>query len=220
MKDRLQILYEDNHVIAVVKPAGIAVQADKTGDVCLLDLVKDYLKEKYNKPGKVFLGLVHRLDQPVGGIMVFARTGKAAARLAEQFRLRQVKKLYQALVKKTPELNEADLINYLKKDSRKNIVKTYDQPTEGALKAELHYRVLKQIKQGTILEIELKTGRSHQIRAQLSHLGSPIIGDVKYGGIKWSNPRAIALNAVKLEFKHPTKDEFIKLVIDADFGNL
>ena len=210
----LKILYEDNHLIAVFKPAGILVQADDTGDVCLMDEVKNYLKEKYDKPGNVFLGMIHRLDRPVSGIVLFAKTSKGASRLSEQFRSHSIKKIYHTLVSGVPSKAQGTLVHYLLKDEKKNVVEVFDKPTGDALQAELDYEVVKKLNEKSILKIILKTGRSHQIRAQLSAIGCPIVGDVKYGGIKWDNTKEIALCATDLEFKLPTKDEVILLHVD------
>lgn len=203
----LKILYEDNHLIAVEKPAGILVQGDETGDVSLLDLVKKYLKEKYQKPGNVFLGLIHRLDRPVSGVIIFARTSKAAARLSEQFRSHITQKIYHALVEKMPPQKSATLVHYLKKDAATNTVKTFDQPHPAALRAELNYEVVKTVGKNTLLKIELKTGRPHQIRAQLATIGCPIVGDLKYGAAASRADRSIALKASSLSFNHPITGE-------------
>lgn len=207
----LQVLYEDNHLIAVYKPAGMLVQGDETGDPCLMDEVKKYLKEKYHKPGEVFLGLLHRLDRPVSGVILFARTSKGASRLSEQFRSHTVKKVYHTLVAGALKVKSGTLINYLKKDKEKNITAVFDRPAAGALRAELDYETVKTNGKYSILRIILKTGRSHQIRSQLSHIDCPIVGDVKYGGEKWNKEKEIALCATTLEFKLPTKDENVKI---------
>lgn len=210
----LQVLYEDNHLIAVFKPAGMLVQGDETGDVCLMDEIKKYLKEKYNKPGEVFLGLLHRLDRPVSGIVLFARTSKGASRLSEQFRNHTVKKVYHALVQGAPQTKTGTLVHYLKKDKNKNVVTVFDKPTTDALRAELDYEVVKKRGERTIVKIILKTGRSHQIRTQLQAIGCPIVGDVKYNGPAWDRKQEIALCATNLEFKLPTKDEIQKLSVE------
>lgn len=207
----LKVLYEDNHLIAVFKPAGVLVQGDKTGDVCLMDEVKEYLKEKYHKPGNVFLGMLHRLDRPVSGVILFAKTSKGASRLSEQFRDHTIKKIYHTLVKGVPANPTATLVHYLSKDENKNIVEIFNSPVGDALYAELSYELIKIVGDKSILKVILKTGRSHQIRAQLSTIGCPIIGDVKYGGPKWSRPSEIALCATDLEFKLATVGE-IKMV--------
>lgn len=200
----LQVLYEDNHVIAVHKPAGILVQEDKTGDPSLLDQVKYYLKNKYHKPGNVFLGLVHRLDRPVSGIIIFGKTSKGAARLSEQFRNHEVVKVYHALVAGKPKREEGELVHYVKKDQEKNKVEISDKPIDGGLRAELKYEIIKTNGKYSILKITLGTGRSHQIRSQLASIGCPIVGDIKYGG---PPANGIALMATSLKFKTATTDE-------------
>lgn len=203
----LRVLYEDNHLIAVYKPAGVLVQGDISGDPNLMDEVKEYLKNKYHKPGNVFLGLLHRLDRPVSGIVLFARTSKGAARLSEQIRNHKIKKIYQAEVLGKMPKSSGVLINYLIKDEIEKIALVYDTPKAKSQKAELKYKVLKQNKDTSLLEIELVTGRFHQIRAQLAHIGHPIKGDVKYGASKPLPSKNIALEAVSLTFKLPTQDE-------------
>lgn len=177
----IRILYEDNHLIAVYKPAGILVQGDKTGDISLLDEVKEYLKQKYNKPGNVFLGLLHRLDRGVSGVILFAKTSKGAARLSEQFRNHTTKKIYHALVCGKPKKDKGTLVHWIKKDENKNKVEIFNKETAGALRAELDYEIIKSNGKNSIIKIILKTGRPHQIRAQMSAIGCPIMGDVKYG---------------------------------------
>ncbi len=208
----LRVLYEDNHIIGVYKPAGMLVQGDKTRDPTLMDQVKYYLKQTYQKPGNVFLGMAHRLDRPVSGIIVFGKTSKGAARLSEQFRNHTVKKVYHALVEGVPKEKSKALIHYVKKDAKQNVVKVYDRAEEGAVKAELSYEVQKSGKSASLLKIKLKTGRSHQIRAQLAHIGHPIVGDVKYGGPL--SPFGIALCAASLTFKLATKDEWETVEIE------
>ena len=196
----MKVLYEDNHLIAVFKPAGVLVQGDETGDVCLMDDVKKYLKEKYKKPGNVFLGLLHRLDRPVSGIVLFAKTSKGAARLSEQIRNRTVQKVYQALVEGKFKNKSGTLVHYLWKDKEKNFVKVFDEPVDGALRAELDYEVA----DGNVVKIKLKTGRPHQIRAQFAHIGHPIVGDVKYGSKTKYREGEIALCATEFGFETAT----------------
>lgn len=217
----LNVLYEDNHIIAVYKPAGILVQGDHSGDPTLMDEVKYFLKQKYNKPGNVFLGMVHRLDRPVGGIVLFGKTSKGAARLSEQIRNHTIQKTYHALVIGTPKQLQGTLINYLKKDEEKNFVRVYDNPTPGALKAELDYEVVESKNDKSLLKIRLKTGRPHQIRSQLSHIGCPIVGDVKYGApsqieieTEGQKHTMLALCATSVKFKLATIDEEKLVQID------
>lgn len=204
------ILYEDNHLIAVYKPAGVLVQGDETGDSTLMDDVKYYLKQKYNKPGNVFLGLLHRLDRPVSGIILFAKTSKGASRLSEQFRTHHVQKIYHALVEGEIKQKSATLVHYLKKDSEKNFVKVYEREVEGSKRAELYFETVKTSKKYSVIKILLKTGRSHQIRSQLAYIGYPIVGDVKYTAtelFKNKKHAEICLCATSLEFSLATKDE-------------
>jgi len=215
---RLGVLYEDNHLIAVYKPAGILVQGDKTGEANLMDEVKNFLKEKYNKPGKVFLGLLHRLDRPVSGIVLFAKTSKGASRLSQQFRNHVIEKIYHALVEGKPKREEGRLINYLKKDRQKNVVSVFDQDVPGSQKAILRYEVVKTGKNDTLLRITLETGRPHQIRVQLSHIGHPIVGDVKYGASKSLPDKSIALCATSLSFTTATIKEKIEIKIEIPFN--
>ncbi len=228
-----RVLYEDNHLIAVFKPAGILTQGDETGDKCLMDEVKEYLKEKYHKPGNVFLGLLHRLDRPVSGIILFAKTSKGASRLSEQIRSHKLIKIYQALVEGCPKEKKDILINYLKKDKEKNFVEVFDEEefrpldlvgskkesNESDLQyAELSYEVIKSNNKTSLIKIILKTGRSHQIRAQLSHLGQPIVGDIKYGSKQKYQQGEIALCATNLIFKTATTGQEIDLKIEPNFG--
>lgn len=196
----LQVLYEDNHLIAVFKPVGVLTQGDQSGDVCLMDEVKKYLKDKYSKPGNVFLGLIHRLDRNVGGIVLLAKKSKGAARLSAQFRNHTITKTYHALVAGCVKQQKAELKNFLLKDSRVNKVEILKNKTSGVDLAELSYEVVKQNKEFSLLKIILKTGRSHQIRAQLSFIGHPIVGDIKYGSQKSLPGQEIALSATSLAF--------------------
>ncbi len=196
----LQVLYEDNHIIAVHKPAGILVQEDKTGDPSLLDQVKYYLKHKHHKPGKVFLGLVHRLDRPVAGVIVFGKTSKGAARLSEQFREHTVRKIYHALVIGTPKKSHDVLTHHLRKDPDTNKVYVHESAKPDTQHAELEYTLVSSNGKYSIVQVELKTGRGHQIRAQLAHIGCPIVGDVKYGAPEPMPDKSIALMATSLTF--------------------
>jgi len=214
----LKVLYEDNHLIAVFKPAGVLVQGDKTGDKCLMDEVKEYLKAKYQKPGNVFLGLLHRLDRPVSGVVLFAKTSKGASRLSQQIRNHTVKKIYQALVSGVPKKQKDTLISWLKKDENKNVVSVYNQEAADTQYAELYYQLLKSDGQKSILEVTLKTGRSHQIRSQLADIGCPIVGDAKYGSKMSYLPGQIALCATALTFQAATGDETKTVAVTPPFS--
>lgn len=208
----LDILFEDNHIIAVNKKAGDIVQGDKTEDMPLSEDVKAYIKKKYNKPGDVYLGIIHRLDRPVGGVIVFAKTSKALVRMNKQFQDREVQKTYWAVVEKLPKENEEILVNYLKKNQEKNRSRAYDKEVKGSKRSELHYKLEGRSKNYFYVEVEPKTGRHHQIRIQLSHMGSPIKGDVKYGANRTNRDGSIHLLARSLEFVHPVKKEKMKIV--------
>ena len=211
-KKNLEVLYEDNHIIIVNKKAGDITQGDKTGDKPLSDIVKDYIKEKYNKPGNVFIGTVHRLDRPTSGIVIFARTSKALERLNKMLREKTIKKTYWALVKNQPVKTSKTLINFLKKDTKKNKSFVYKKEIEGSKKAILHYKIIKKLENYSLLEIDLETGRHHQIRTQLSHIGSPIKGDLKYGFNRSNKDGSISLHARKIAFIHPVLKEQISVV--------
>ena len=198
----LDIVYEDNHILVVIKPQNVPTQEDESKDKDMVTLLKEYLKEKYNKPGNVYVGLVHRLDRPTGGLMIFAKTSKAASRLSESIRLGEVEKNYLACVKGVPKNRQATLINYLKKDTKNNIVAIAPQSEEGAKRAELNYTFLEQVEQISLLSVNLQTGRSHQIRVQLAYIKHPILGDVKYKGQLAQNMN-LALWAYELKFNHP-----------------
>jgi len=200
----LDVLHEDNHLLVVNKPAGALVQGDQTGDVTLLDSCKNYIKHKYHKPGAVFLGVVHRLDRPTSGALIYARTSKAAARLSEQFREHRVHKTYWALVKQPPEHESGTLVHYLKKNGQNNRSYAVAQPKPDHKKAILHYRIRGRSDRYTLLEIELETGRHHQIRCQLAAIGSVIKGDLKYGADRSNPDGSISLHARTLAFDHPT----------------
>lgn len=199
----LNVLLEDNHLIAVVKRPGQTVQKEPGKPLSLEEEVKAYLKEKYNKPGEVFLGVIHRLDMPVGGIVLFARTSKALARMNEAFRNRSVDKIYEAKVEGRPLEEAGTLTHYLVRDDKKNITRAFLQPVEKAEKAVLSFRVKRQDGRHCVLRIRLHTGRKHQIRAQLSAIRCPIAGDVKYGASKPYPDGSIALTATELGFEHP-----------------
>ena len=212
----MQILFEDNHSIAVVKPAGMPVQGDLTGDLSLLDAVKLHLKEKGGKPGEAYVGLVHRLDRPVGGIVLFAKTSKGAARLSEQFREHTVKKIYWAVVEGVPKERSGQVIQWIVKDKRTNLARAFDRERPGAKYAELSYRVLRSADGLSLVEIEPKTGRSHQIRLAMSTLGCPILGDVKYGARRRLD-RTIALFARSLSFNKAVGGEPVTVTAEPDW---
>lgn len=207
----LNIVFEDNHILVVVKPQNVPTQEDSSKDKDMLTMLKEYLKETYNKPGNVYLGLVHRLDRPTGGLMVFAKTSKAASRLSESIRNKEIEKNYLACVLGTPKDRRADLVNYLKKDTKNNIVAIAPQSEEGAKKAELTYNTLEHNEKFSLLEMKLHTGRSHQIRVQLSYIKHPVFGDVKYGGnlVKGAN---LALWAYQLKFAHPVTKQNLNFI--------
>ena len=199
----MTVLYEDNHVIIVSKKAGEIVQGDNTGDVPLLETVKKYVAERYNKPGNVFLGLVHRLDRPVSGVVLFARTSKALSRLSELFRTRALRKVYWAVVANEPAQPEGTLTHWLTRNEKTNTARAYDREVPGSKKAVLDYKVLARSDRYCLLQIELHTGRHHQIRCQLSKMGCPIKGDLKYGAPRSNPDGSISLHARLLEFEHP-----------------
>lgn len=204
----LNVIYEDNHIIVVEKPCNVPSQADKTTDEDMLTLVKSYIKERYQKPGEVYLGLVHRLDRPVGGIMVFARTTKGASRLSEAIRTNNFSKKYLAVVNGTFDNKTGSFEDYLFKDEALNKSKVVSKDKKGAKLAKLSYEVIGEANGNSLVKINLETGRHHQIRVQFSNAGHALVGDQKYGK---SNPGVqIALWAYELEFKHPTKDEVMK----------
>ncbi len=200
-----EVLYEDNHLLAVNKPAGMLVQGDATGDKPLVEWAKDYIAEKYKKPGAVFLGVVHRLDRPVSGVVVFARTSKALSRMNDLFRSRKVKKSYWAVVINPPTQAQGTLVHWLRKSEEKNKVTWFGHPAPGALRCELSYRLLAEQNGLFLLEVLPVTGRSHQIRAQLAAMGCPIAGDVKYGAGHIKPDGRIYLHASSLAFVHPVK---------------
>lgn len=212
----LKILYEDNHIIVVVKEPGIPTQEDKTGDKDMLTIVKEYIKVKYNKPGNVYLGLVHRLDRMVGGVMVFAKTSKAASRISEYIRQKNVKKRYLAVVNGTLPVSDqkVELRNYLVKNERLNMSRVVDSTTKGSKEAILEYKVLKNFtyngKDYSLVDIDLHTGRHHQIRLQFAHIGHPLYGDIKYGQKVNKVGQNLALFSYYLSFFHPTKDEYLE----------
>lgn len=211
-KSNLQILHEDNHIIVINKRVGDIVQGDKTGDKPLSEIVKEYIKDKYEKPGEVFLGVVHRLDRPTTGIVVFAKTSKALERLNKMFSDRETSKTYWAVVKNKPPKNEDNLIHFLKRNEKNNTSKAHLKEVPESKKASLDYKIIKELNNYFALEINLHTGRHHQIRAQLSAIGSPIKGDLKYGFDRSNPDGGIHLHARKLSFIHPVSKENIEII--------
>ncbi len=208
MKDKIEILYEDNHLLVLNKPGGLLVQGDHSGASTLLEKAKLYLKEKYQKPGNVYLGLVHRLDRMTSGVIVFARTSKAAARLSKAFRERRVHKTYLAVVHGVPSRSMAQLRHYLVWDEKRRQTRAFKIPRPEAKEAILRYQVLKTLKGQAILEIVPLTGRKHQIRAQLAALGNPVVGDLKYGSPeRVQQGQALLLHALRITLPHPTRRE-------------
>jgi len=208
----LQVIYEDNHLIAINKRAGDIVQGDKTGDTPLSEIVKGYIKEKYNKPGNVYLGVAHRLDRPTTGIVVFAKTSKALPRLNKLFAEKKAKKTYWAVVRNVPEKQEDTLTHWMKRNPKQNKSYAHRKEVPDSKKAILAYRLCKQLQNYYLLEIDLMTGRHHQIRSQLAAIGSPIKGDLKYGFDRSNKNGGIHLHARRLSFIHPVKKEMLDLV--------
>ena len=207
----MKILHEDNHLIAIHKEAGLLTHSDHTGDVTATEQVKSFLKTKYNKPGNVFLNPVHRLDRPVSGLLLFAKTSKATARMADRFRKRNVDKLYVALTNFVPKQFEGELVHHLKKNKQKNIVSAVGKSKNKGKRAKLMYRMIGEMDGKYLLRIEPKTGRSHQIRVQLSEMGCPIVGDLKYNATEKTDGRSIGLHSYSLTFEHPVKREPITI---------
>ncbi|MBR4590493.1 MAG: RNA pseudouridine synthase [Bacteroidaceae bacterium] len=207
----MKVVYEDNHVIIVDKSCSEIVQGDKTGDVPLSEIVKQYIKEAYAKPGEVFLGVVHRLDRPVSGLVMFARTSKALSRLNKMFSNGEVHKIYHAMVKNRPPKDEDELVHWLVRNEKQNKSYAYDREVPNSKKAILHYKVIQKLDNYYLLEIDLKTGRHHQIRCQLAKIGCPIKGDLKYGA-KRSNPDGgISLQSYSMNFIHPVSKKEISV---------
>ncbi len=211
-----EILYEDNHIIVAEKPQNTIIAGDITGDESMFDVLKQYIKEKYNKPGDAYLGLVHRLDRPAGGLAVFARTSKAASRLQEQLKSNDLKRTYYCVVRGVPANATNRLVDYLKKNEKTNTVEVVPPAVEGAKKAILNYKLLQTIetKEGplSLIQVQLETGRSHQIRVQMAHMGCPLWGDQRYGFNVNKKGQQLALYAVKLRLIHPTKKESMQFI--------
>ena len=216
----MTVVYEDNHIVVVNKTSSEIVQGDKTGDTPLSEMVKQYLKEKYNKPGNVFIGVTHRLDRPVSGLVVFAKTSKALPRLNEMFRNGEVKKTYWAIVKECPKETEGELVHYLVRNEKQNKSYAYDKEVKNSKKAVLHYKLIGHSQNYYLLEVDLKTGRHHQIRCQLAKMGCPIKGDLKYGSPRSSPDGSICLHARTVQFVHPVSKEMIRLTAPVPEGNL
>ena len=210
-KDNLQVLFEDNHIIIVNKRAGDIVQGDKTGDKPLSEVVKEYIADKYNKLGNVYLGVVHRLDRPTTGMVLFSKTSKALPRLNKLFAERSAKKTYWALVKNEPPKTNDTLTHWLKKNPKNNKSTAYKKEVDGSKKAILHYKIIQKLDNFYLLEIDLETGRHHQIRTQLASIGCPIKGDLKYGFDRSNKDASISLHARTLRFIHPVKKEEISI---------
>lgn len=206
-----QIVFEDNHLLVINKKAGQLVQGDKTGDLSLLDLIKNFIKVRDQKPGNVFLGLVHRIDRPTSGLVIYAKTSKALSRLTQMVKNRQIKKTYWAVVPKTEIPKKQRLINYLQKNEKNNKATVFPKATEGAKEAILNYEIIKILDNFQLLEVDLETGRHHQIRAQLAKIGVPVKGDLKYGSARSNPDGGIHLHARQLEFLHPVTKENIKI---------
>ena len=216
----MNVVYEDNHIIVVNKSASEIVQGDKTGDTPLSETVKQYLKEKYAKPGNVFLGVTHRLDRPVSGLVVFAKTSTALSRLNEMFRLNEVKKTYWAIVKERPQAEEGQLVHYMIRNEKQNKSYAYNKEIKNSKKAVLNYKVIAHSDNYYLLEVDLQTGRHHQIRCQLAKMGCPIKGDLKYGFARSNPDGSICLHARKISFIHPVSKERIEIKAPLPPGNL
>lgn len=210
----MEIIYEDNHLIAVNKPFGMLSQGDISGDESVVDWVKEYIRHKYQKPGNVYVALLHRLDRPAGGVLLLGKTSKAAARLSKQFQQRQTKKIYYVITESIPSVPERELKHHLKKLPGKNIMRAYQKPVGGTKAAHLTYKILRTQGKRALLEVRLHTGRRHQIRVQLAAIGCVIRGDVKYGKTSFNSDKSIALYAKSLTVTHPVKKEPLTLEVE------
>lgn len=216
----MTVLYEDNHIIIINKLPGKIVQGDKTGDKPLSEIVKDYLKDKYNKPGNVFCGVTHRLDRPTSGVVIFAKTSKALSRLNEMFRKDSIDKVYWAIVKNRPSKIEDKLVHYLIKDEKKNKSSAFNTEKPNTKKAVMHYKLISTSQNYSLLEVNLETGRHHQIRCQLAKIGSPIKGDLKYGAERSNPDGSISLHARSISFIHPVSKVKIEVTAPVPMDNL
>lgn len=218
--DNLEVLYEDNHIIAINKRSSDIVQGDKTGDTPLNEIVKSYIKIKYNKPGEVYLGTVHRIDRPVSGVVLFAKTSKALERLNKMFKEKTIQKTYWAIVKNEPPKTEDHLIHFLKKNTKNNKSNAYIKQVENSKKSELTYKMIYKFNNFYLLEIKPLTGRHHQIRVQLSAINCPIKGDLKYGFNRSNKDGSICLHARKIEFEHPVKKEALTIIANPNIKDI
>jgi 23S rRNA pseudouridine1911/1915/1917 synthase len=216
----MEVIYEDNHIIAINKSVADIVQVDKTGDLSLEEKLKQYIKEKYNKPREVFLGVIHRIDRPVSGIVLFARTSKALTRFNQMFQVKTIKKTYWAVVKEKPPKESDTLTHFLVRDNNKNKTYASEKEISNSKKAILTYKIIDKSDNFYLLEIDLQTGRHHQIRSQLAKIGCPIKGDLKYGYPRSNEDGGICLHARKVEFEHPVTHEQVKIIANLPENNL
>jgi 23S rRNA pseudouridine1911/1915/1917 synthase len=207
----MRIIFEDNHLLVINKDAGVLVQGDKTGDTPLSDLAKAYVKEKYQKPGEVFMGVIHRIDRPVSGLVLMARTSKALERMNEQFKNREIEKKYLAVVRNRPPANAGNLVHWLIKNPETNVTKAYEKEVPNSMRSELNYKLIGELDGFYILEVNPITGRPHQIRVQLASMNCPIVGDNKYGYPRGNKDKSICLHAHSVKFMHPVKKEEMQL---------
>ena len=207
----MRIIFEDNHLLVINKDAGVLVQGDKTGDTPLSDLAKAYVKEKYQKPGEVFMGVIHRIDRPVSGLVLMARTSKALERMNEQFKNREIEKKYLAVVRNRPAANAGNLVHWLIKNPETNVTKAYEKEVPNSMRSELNYKLIGELDGFYILEVNPITGRPHQIRVQLASMNCPIVGDNKYGYPRGNKDKSICLHAHSVKFMHPVKKEEMQL---------